>query len=244
MKKFLLAIQFLTVFPVHIKTQVREEDYKGIFSYFPLVGACLGLLLAFFAFALGFMPHAAMVACIITLYIVMTGALHIDGFADTCDGFFSGKPKDRVLEIMHDSRIGTMGCVGLWVLLVLKFTFLIGLGHEFFWRLLIAVPVYSRWAQGVACHFSEYARGNGKSNYFFNNVTVNDIVFGGIFSIIIFLILVGLKGFLLFILGFIPVFLFMRFSQSRIGGMTGDTLGAANEIAEISILFFSLILFR
>jgi len=244
MKQFLLSLQFLTILPVKIKGQVLEEDYKGIFSYFPLVGACIGLLLALVSLILGCIPYVAMVACILCLSIVVTGALHIDGFADTCDGFFSGKPKDKILEIMQDSRIGTMGCVGICTILILKLTFLISLPHAYFCKVLILSLTYSRWAQGLACCLCKYARTSGKSNYFFKYVNTKDIVIGAIAALIIFLILAGLKGFCIFSLGLIPVLIFIKFSQSKIGGMTGDTLGATNEIAELSILFLGLIFLK
>ena len=134
--------------------------------------------------------------------------------------------------------------MGVCTLLILKLTFLISLPYQFLWKVLVLVVVYSRWTQGVACCLCAYARDNGKSNYFFKNVDIKDIVMGGVGSVIIFFLLIGLKGFLLFSLGLIPVLMFIKFSQRKIGGMTGDSVGATNEIAELTILFLSLIFLK
>ncbi len=242
MRQFLIAIQFLTTLPVRIQGTWDEKDFKGILAYFPLVGACLGLVLALTAQVLAFMPPLAMVACVLACYVILTGALHIDGLADTCDGILSGRPKEKILEIMQDSRIGAMGSTAIGILLILKFAFVASLLQEGLWAMLIVMPVVGRWAQVLACCLSGYARADGKALYFFKYAHRNDIISGTLFSLGVTVLLLGIKGLFLFMLTVIPVIAFIKFVESKINGMTGDTVGATSEIAELAALFIGLII--
>jgi adenosylcobinamide-GDP ribazoletransferase len=243
MKKFLIALQFLTVLPVRIRSKVTDEDFRSVFAYFPLAGACIGLVLAVLAAALGVaLPQLALAACVLAAYTIMTGALHLDGLADTCDGLFSGKPRDKILEIMRDSHIGTFGAVGVCTVLVLKFAFLASLPQVALWKMLILVPVFSRWTQGLVCSQCRYARSDGKANLFFQYATTKDAVIGGVFSLALFTILLGAHGLVVCFVALLPVVGFILSVDKTLGGMTGDTVGATSEIAEVSLLFFSLVL--
>jgi adenosylcobinamide-GDP ribazoletransferase len=240
MKPFLLALQFLTILPVKFKSLVKEEDFRSIFIFFPIVGAGIGLLLCSLLFLLrGIMPHLAVVAVILAAYTVLTGALHLDGLADSCDGLFAGKTKERILEIMQDSRNGAYAAVGVSLDLILKFAFLVSLPPGLLWRMLILMPMFSRWVQGLACAQMPYARDKGKSNYFFKAASNRDVLIGAVFTLGVFLFLGGLRGLALFLAALLPVGLFIKWVEHRINGMTGDTVGATNEVAEISLLFFS-----
>ncbi|MBF0619298.1 MAG: adenosylcobinamide-GDP ribazoletransferase [Candidatus Omnitrophica bacterium] len=240
MKKFWIALQFLTVLPVRMKEPFKEEDFKGLLSLFPAVGACIGVVPALVAACCTFLPHLALVALALAILTVITGALHIDGLADTCDGLFSGQPKDRMLEIMRDSRIGTFGAVGVCLLLLLKFAFLAGLPQDLLWKIFILMPVFARWIQSVACASCAYARTGGKAELFFKHAGIRDVVVGGVFSLALFQVFLGIPGIVLFGAAMLPAMLFIRFADRKLQGMTGDTVGAASEIAELSVLFFSV----
>lgn len=242
MKTFLLAIQFLTILPVRLHSELKEEDFKSIFIFFPIVGGCIGALLAGLSLLLGAIPHLAAAAVILSAYTILTGALHLDGLADSCDGIFGGKTKERRLEIMQDSHLGAFAAVAVSTVLVLKFAFLASVDPSQLWKVLILTPVFSRWAQGVACCGIKYARGDGKANFFFKSVNPKDVLIGGILSLMIFVFLLGIKGLILYFSALIPICLLIKFIEKQIGGMTGDTIGAVNEIAEISLIFIYLII--
>src|SRR3990167_5989446 len=115
MKYFLIALQFLTRIPVKIKDKTEDRDYGYSMAWFPTVGLILGLILALvFKLAIVLFNPAIAVVLAITAYMFLTGALHIDGLSDACDGLYGGKgDKIKTLEIMKDSRIGTIGALAL-----------------------------------------------------------------------------------------------------------------------------------
>ncbi|MBF0594955.1 MAG: adenosylcobinamide-GDP ribazoletransferase [Candidatus Omnitrophica bacterium] len=242
MNRLLIALQFLTILPIRTKALFREEDFKSVFAFFPAAGVFIGLIPAVLVLFLGSLPHLALVALVLAVYTVTTGALHIDGLADTCDGLFSGKPKEKILEIMRDSRIGTYGAVAVCLLLLLKFAFLSSLSGDVLWKMLILTPMFARWVQSVACAGSKYAREDGKAALFFKVASVKDVITGGIFSLAMFYVFFGVKGLVLACAAGLPAAIFIRFADQKIGGMTGDTVGAASEITELSVLFLCLVI--
>lgn len=241
MKRFLIALQFLTAVPFSINGKIEKADFGRSLVYFPVVGFLLGILLAGVAFISGPFPPMVRSILILTVWVIITGGLHLDGFADTCDGFYGRRPREEVLKIMRDSRIGTMGAAGLVVLLIFKFAVLSSIMQEDLWKVLIMAAVFARWSQALACVTSGYAREDGKAKYFIEYARVTDVLASGLFTLVLFRLLLGAKGALLFVLLSAVVFLFIKYIKARIGGMTGDTIGAINEVAETAALLFSLI---
>lgn len=242
MRRLLIALQFLTIIPVKIKSEIEGKDFSEALLYFPIVGLIIGLLLSLSSFCLFFLPALVRAAAILIISVLITGGIHLDGFADTCDGFYGNKPVEKVLEIMGDSRIGAMGAIGIVSLLLLKFSVLASLQETYLWRTLIVMSVFSRWSQCFACNAARYARKEGKAKYFIEHSRKRDLFIGGIFTLSLSLLLMRSKGFILFFLSIIPVYLFIHCIKSKIGGMTGDTIGAVNEIAEVCVLLSGLIL--
>lgn len=236
MKRLLIAFQFLTALPFKIRSEIKEEDYARSLVYFPIVGMTIGATLSAILLCCGFLPVPVLGVIVLIFSAFLTGALHLDGFADTCDGFYGSKPKEEILEIMRDPRIGVMGVVGVTLLLLLKFSLIISLPRDVLWRSLIMICCFARWAQTVGC-LVPYARNEGKAGLFIKYARKKDIIIGGIFTIIVFSALFGLKGIIIFFISLIPALLFIRYVKVRIGGMTGDTIGAVSEITEISALF-------
>lgn len=241
MKRFLIALQFLTVLPIKITSEIAEEDFGGSLLYFPVVGMLIGIVPAGMVLLLGFLPNFVLSVLILIISIVITGGIHLDGFADTCDGFCGQWPKEKILEIMRDSRIGTMGVVGVICLLLLKFTLIVSIPENVLWKLLIMMAVFARWSQVLACCASDYARGEGKAKCFVEHARKPALLVGSIFTVFLFLLSMRFKGIVLFVPSFAVVFLFINYAKRKIGGMTGDTIGATSEIAEIAVLFFGLV---
>lgn len=241
MKQFLIALQFLTILPVRI-SEVKEKDFGKSLVYFPIVGMLIGCLLTLSLFVFSFLPPQVSVVLILVISIIITGGIHLDGFADTCDGLYGFKSKEEILKIMRDSCIGTMGVIGIICLLLLKFTILAGIPKETLWKSLIMMAVFARWIQGLACSISNYARQDGKAKYFIEYADKKGVFIGGLFTLALFLLLANFKGLILFTISLVPIFLFINYIKRKIGGMTGDTIGATNEVAEILILLFCLFL--
>jgi adenosylcobinamide-GDP ribazoletransferase len=243
-KHFLIALQFLTVFPVTIKEKLDKEDFGKALVYFPLTGLLIGSLLYFFLMISGFLPNPVRAAIMLIIPIIITGGLHLDGFSDTCDGFYGGGGKEKILGIMRDPRTGPMGVIGLISLLLLKFTLFLSVTQNMMWKLLILTPLFARWAQVLACHMSNYAREEGKAGYFIRYSGEKEIFIAGSYTFALFLLLTGFKGVILFAILTIPVILFIRWSKKKIGGMTGDTIGALSEGMEVLVLLMGIIFFE
>ncbi|MFH1882920.1 MAG: adenosylcobinamide-GDP ribazoletransferase [Planctomycetota bacterium] len=238
MKRFLIALQFLTVLPVKIKSEIAEEDFGKSLLYFPVVGMLIGFVPAGMVLLLGFLPSPVVGVLILIISIVLTGGIHLDGFADTCDGFYGPRPKEKILEIMRDSRVGVMGAVGIFCLLGLKLTLIISLPPDVLWKLLMMMTVFARWSQVFVCCTSDYAREEGKGKYFVSHAGKASLLVGSIFTVVLFLLLMRFKGIVLLVLSFAVVLLFISYAKKKIGGMTGDTIGAVSEVAEVLILLF------
>ena len=240
MKEILIALQFLTILPIKIKSEIKEEDFGRSLFYFPLAGVLIGLALAAVAVFLRFLPDLVTAACLLIVSIFITGGIHLDGFADTCDGFYGAKPKEEILRIMRDSHIGVMGAVGVTLLLLLKFVLFSSIPKDFLWKALIMMCCFARWVQAAGC-LLPYARTEGKAAAFIKYARKANVITGGVFVLLIFSGLSGLKGVAIFFSSLVIPALFIYYVRHRISGMTGDTLGAASEIAEVSTLFSALI---
>lgn len=234
--EFLLALQFLTRVPVTMKQQVEDRNLGRAMAYFPIIGMLLGLLLAAAhgLFSLFFAPSAADLGAIILLTVV-TGNMHLDGLMDTADSFFSGKPRERVLEIMKDSRVGSHGVTAGCLALLSKLVLLGQLPQEGKVWALILFPTLGRWAQVYAAALYPYVRagqGNGKSN-FTHYVGKREVVLASAFTLPAIILVLGLKGVWLAGVAFTGAAFFGWYVSKRIGGITGDILGAMNEWIEV-----------
>lgn len=239
MKHFFIALQFLTILPIKISA-IKEKDFGKSLLYFPIIGMFIGFLLALTSFTFSFFPTQISAVLILVVSTLITGAIHLDGFADTCDGFYGSRPKEEILKIMRDSHIGTMGVIGLVGLLFLKFAILIEIPKENLGKSLIMMATFARWSQSLACGISHYARENGKAKYFIEYANRKRIIIGGLFTLGVFLLLKNSTGLVSFIISLITVLLFINYAKRKIGGMTGDTVGATSEIAEAMALLCSV----
>jgi len=243
LKTFLIALQFLTIIPVRISGKIDERDFGRSLLYFPQIGFLLGAFLASWAFILMPLPSPVRSVLILIAWIIITGAVHLDGLADTCDGFYAGRTREDILRIMRDSRIGAMGVIGIAVILLVKFALIESLSMPDLCRALVMATTFSRWSQALACLISGYARREGKATLFIAHAQRNDIIMGGLFTLVLFIGLAGIKGILVFVSAFLAGLLFVRYARIKIGGMTGDVIGALNEITEAVVLFSTLMIF-
>lgn len=246
MNSFLLAIQFLTCIPVKAKETFEEGQLSGAVIYFPLVGLILGLVLvginSFLSFLL-FNPFLIGVILTATL-AVFTGALHLDGLADTFDALLSGKDKEGKLRIMRDPHLGTMGVLSLIGVVLLKVSALFSLGTADRNLALIFMCVLSRWALILPLYLFGYAREQGKAKGFFGLLTFRELFFGTLLVLIFAALIWNWKGISLFTLSLVFTYLFNSRINKKIDGITGDTLGAALELNEVLILAACLFLVK
>ncbi len=158
MRSFIIAVQFLTRIPLAPKMTVSDEDVGRSMGYFPLVGLCMGACLAaahlLFATVL---PRGVTDGLIVALLAALSGAIHLDGLADTADGIAGGKDREERLRIMKDPRIGAIGAVCVVLLIMLKYVALAALPGKLTYRALLLVPMIGRWVQVLVAYRSDYA---------------------------------------------------------------------------------------
>jgi adenosylcobinamide-GDP ribazoletransferase len=242
---FFAAVRFLTIFPVPGQIGISEKALRGAVPSFPLVGVLLGTLSFFLCYCFWniFDPMLAAVFMVAAL-LLFSGGLHLDGLADTADGFFSSRPREQILEIMRDSRIGVMGVVWLVVLLLAKVAALSGMPLETAVIAVFLMPIAGRIAILLLMAMLPYARPEGglgslfKDSFDTNQARIQSLVVLLVFSGISW-VAAGPTGILAVFAVLLMTALFAFFCRRKIGGVTGDTLGAACELAEavIALIF-------
>lgn len=244
MHSFLIALQFLTIFPVRPKSSPSAQDLSSSARYFPLVGLIIGAHLVIindFCTHL-FSPLLVNTIIIITLSLI-TGGLHLDGFVDTMDGILSGKKeKEEILKIMRDSRIGSMGMISLFFLLILKIS-LLGEIDCFKNSFLFILPVFSRWSMVISFTLFPYARKDDGLGKLFTSATKTDLILSTIICLFLGILILKIRGIIIIIITLITTYASSSYLKKKIGGITGDTLGAINEINELVILVTFLLIF-
>jgi adenosylcobinamide-GDP ribazoletransferase len=236
MRAFLIALQFLTILPIRVRGSYQQKDYTRALLFFPTVGLIIGLIIS--SVGLLPLPYPKSVIIILTLIVsfLITGGLHLDGLADTCDGFYGQKPKERRLEIMKDSAIGVMGALGLISIILLKGAFLFMVPVELWFSTLILMTLCGRASMILGAALSSYARESGTGQLFIGKVRLSILILSIGFTLMVSIALLQIKGLILCGLLLFPITIFLLISKIKIGGMTGDTLGALNEIIEVSTL--------
>jgi adenosylcobinamide-GDP ribazoletransferase len=239
----LTAIQFYTRIPVPRDLDYSDEKLNHASRYLPLVGLVVGGLAAAFVMgALKFLPIPVAVILSMALTIFITGAFHEDGFADFCDGFGGGLTREKIIQIMKDSRIGAYGTIGIVAILLTKFALLSEVNSSKLPFILIAAHAASRLMPVLVIYSSKYVRDDETSK-------IKPIGKKGRDSDLLVAITFGLGALFFlhwkFALAAIPVvfivpFIFRAYIVKKIGGYTGDTLGALQQIGEVCIYLLFL----
>ncbi len=231
---FLIALSFLTRVPILFKVNYSQANLNKASQFFPVVGWLIGLFCASI-FWLAYQVFSLELAVVISMIFsfLLTGGFHEDGLADTCDGLGGGWTVEQKLSIMKDSTIGTYGSLGLWSILLLKFLLLTEINT--FYALLVAHPV-SRILPILLIYILPYVQINNDSKV---KPLAEKISFKALFfavtSGLIALFLVPYVAVWILVLMLVFLVLFYYFLKKQLGGFTGDTLGASQQIMEILI---------
>jgi len=275
MKSILLALQFLTRLSIRIKA-VEPTDLARSMAWFPLVGLFIGLFLGLVnleAMIFNLTPEITAGLLVLAL-IIITGGLHLDGLADTADGFYAGgakrspdesrdKTRERILNIMHDSHTGAMGVIAIVVVLLLKYAILVSLltkcgmrngecGMGYFnsalrtpqFAVLVVVPMLSRWGMVVAAALLPPAKSEGLGQSFLFRLKPGQWIIATFITGLVTIGLLKTDGFILYLVSLFLVMLSISYIKPKLGGLTGDTLGAINEVLEVGGFFTAYLLFR
>lgn len=247
MKYFFIALQFLTRINVpYLKLSSDSVSIAKSTKYFTLVGILIGVMIsATYYVSHLYFPKIVSSLLVIVVLIYVCRALHLDGFVDTVDGLYGGNTIEDKLEIMRDSRIGTMGAVGLVLLLLGKILFIENINEKIIYSVLLLMPAMGRGSIVFASYFSNYARnGFGIGRAFMECVELKDLI---IAQVILLVALIGAfkyEGIVFFIISLVISFAYMVYIKREIDGQTGDTLGALCEINEMWFLIWVYLMYR
>lgn len=238
MHVFLTALMFFTRIPVPASLPYSKELLNKALRFFPLVGGIVGaigagsLWLALLVFPF---PLALLLSMLVTIFV--TGAFHEDGFADFCDGYGGGVTKEKVLEIMKDSRLGTYGTVGLTAMLATKFLALSYLTIPAIFLVMVAAHIFSRFVPVLLVYTTPYIREDAlsKAKPIGNQTTKTSVVIALITALVplLFLdwqIIIGVV-----VASALVLWLFRAYIMKRTGGYSGDVLGALQQLVELAI---------
>jgi len=231
--------------------EVSPEKLSRSISYFPVVGIIIGLFLVGLDRLLGLaLPSAIVNVLVIIFLVVISGALHLDGLIDTCDGIAGHKTVEDRLRIMRDSRVGGFGVIGASFLILLKFVSLSSVPENLIMPTLVLMPVISRWAMVYAIFAYPYARPSGLGKVFKQGANWQRFTIATVITIVL---TVGvarwanmahfyLVGLAIMFSTWVIVVLLATYLKHKLAGLTGDTYGAINEVAEVCVLILVCLL--
>ena len=262
MDNLLLLLQFFTRIPVNKSFDYSEDSFKKASYFVSFTGIIIGLLTAFFIyllFIIGVRNIEIISAFTLVFYVFINGAFHLDGLSDTCDGIFSGRSKERILEIMKDSRIGSYGTIAMFFSLLFKFFIFralitISFDNREHLLLFILIPLSGKFALFIAGYKGKRAKEISSGNYFINNSSSKQLI-ANILTMIFSIILIEyyLTKILYLSLAFTIVstfiiiiftFLLRWFIYGKIDGLLGDNLGFIAELNEILMGIIFILIFN
>jgi adenosylcobinamide-GDP ribazoletransferase len=234
---FLVALQFLTTLPIPISKSPDGQDVGRSVRYFPAVGLILGILLCLINKLLSLVlnPNMTDLLTIIAL-LILTGALHLDGFLDSCDGLFGYRSAERRLEIMRDSRVGSFGVAGGWALLTLKYMALLNVPPELKTGALLLAPMLGRWALVNAVVLFPYGRESGLGTIYKQYTTRRELFLATLAILLITVLVLKIAGIIISLLIFGSTMLMAKWIMTKLpAGLTGDTYGFITEVCEMLV---------
>ncbi|MDA8440847.1 MAG: adenosylcobinamide-GDP ribazoletransferase [Peptococcaceae bacterium] len=243
MRDFIAALQFLTTLKI-AKQEVRStEEFARSMFYFPVVGLLLGAILAGIGYVatLKLLP-GVVGAVLLVAEIVLTGGLHLDGYMDTMDGLFSGRSRERILEIMKDSRVGAHAVIALGGLFVLKYALLVQIAALGEWRLLILMPAVARFNMCIGPSLFAYARPDGLGKGFAQFFRLRYLLLTALYTLVAAGLLLSWRGIIIFAITTLWSVVFASFVARRLGGLTGDVYGALSELGELVVLLTAVLI--
>jgi len=237
---FITGFQFLTRIPIVSISEWSLESFGRSVKFFPIIGGIIGVILAGFVYVVQSfwgtrVPIHAVAIVVIIMEILVTGGLHCDGLMDTVDGIFSGKSRERMLEIMKDSRVGAFGAMAFSLLLLVKYSFIMDIEATQLPLALLVMPIVGRMASVIAITQYPYARVDGLGKSFYQCPHQQTFYIAEIVGIFL-LFIIGKTAVLSAVVGVSIAFAFCQYVSKKLGGLTGDVYGAVVELTEIVVL--------
>jgi adenosylcobinamide-GDP ribazoletransferase len=235
MRSLWAAIRFLTIFPAPNYEDSATADLRASVGWFPVIGLMLGIVAALAGWLMQRLgvPPLLMSVLLVTLMLSFSGGLHLDGLSDTADGFLSSRTRDRTLEIMRDSHVGAMGVLAIVVMILLKFAAIASVGYRGVVPAALLMPVAGRCALVFQMAVLPYARQSGLASVFYERRPRWSAAWAACVLAVAACGATGLiRGAVIWGVCVIGSLVFSSYVYRKIGGATGDTLGAACEWVE------------
>ncbi len=230
------ALHFLTIIPPFSHKPFDAKDLGKSVAYYPIIGGFIGLFLLVVDRLLSLIfPISVVGALLITLWVGVSGALHLDGFLDSCDGILGGANSEDRLRIMKDERVGAFALIGGLLLILIKYTSLVSLFNLRDQALLLS-PIISRWGMSMAIVCFPYGRTVGLGKDIKSFADWRQALISTILTVIGAWIIAGFWGILILIIASLFFLGISYFFIKRIPGLTGDSYGAINELVEVLVL--------
>jgi adenosylcobinamide-GDP ribazoletransferase len=233
-----LAFSFLTILPVIDARPASEDAVAASFQWFPIVGFLLGAALVGEDWLLSHIFAQVIRSVLVILSLtVITGAAHLDGLADTADAFGAGRDRERALDILRDSRVGTFGASAIFFDLTLKIFALSTLAGNRRVAALLVAPMLARWAMlFIVATGLPYLRSSGVGSTLLGNGNRKGGWPARIVTASTFLVSILVGGLMALAIAAVIVFAMRAFYRRWLGGVTGDLIGACGELVEIAVL--------
>ncbi len=238
MSRLRTAIGCLTILPFGPRGDIQDADLGGSLLWFPLVGLLIGAgLVGVNVLSSLVFPPLVVAACVLLSWVVITGALHLDGLGDLADGLYGGHTREERLRIMKDPHVGAMAVVSIVLLLILKFALLSSLPSAAMNRTLLFAPCMGRYAMVLLGSTLPYARaGTGTAAPFVKYGTKRAWLGATLMAVPASGLAFGSRGLVLFGVALLGSLLMRAIFHRALGGITGDALGAAGEVTEVLML--------
>ena len=234
--RFCTALRFLTIVPVSWRAEDDSFRFKDCLGYFPVVGTLIGALGLLAAHVLLWFFPQQVVAVIALIYLgFISGFLHLDGLSDSADGLFSSRPREDCLRIMKDSRVGAMGAVALFFVLLAKYSALCAMTPQTLCLALFFMPLAGRCAILFSMATLPYARVEGGLGSLFYSDSSKKAALAALLALVVLLAVFTPSRLIITLAAVLATtVIFGRWCRNRLGGATGDTLGAVCELTEAS----------
>jgi adenosylcobinamide-GDP ribazoletransferase len=232
-----LALGFLTILPVAPANTVCPQTVTASFRWFPLVGFVMGAVLCLEDFTVGlFLTRALRSAIVLMSLAIVTGAVHLDGLADTADALGAGRNRARALEILRDSRVGSFGALALVFVTVLKILALAELRGMPRYAALWLAPGLARWAMVAVAWRREYLRAQGAGSVLLDPENPSGLLVASFTAVVAVSLVASTRALLACVVAIAVAIALRAFYRRWLGGLTGDLIGAAGEIVEVCVL--------
>jgi len=243
-QRFLGAVAFMTRLPVPHSVQSLPNGLSSSAVFFPIVGLVVsaGAIVVNHLFS-RFVAHDVVIVFVLVFLVAITGGFHEDALADAADGFGGGWDKEQILTIMRDSRVGSFGALAIALALLARFVFLTHIPPLRLDNYLVAGEVTCRWtALPLAFFLSPARQQSGQGAQVAGKITTLSLITGTLMTAVIVGLALGMKALWVGLAAVVVTGASGAYYRRRIGGITGDCLGATNQLTEVAVYFAGVVL--